>query len=85
MNNVTADTMESILEYLYTGKCYITFANVKQLMLSAYRMSLTSLESTCIDEVKLDVNNWLEFRKFAEEHQLKRLKELTDTYATLHL
>ncbi|CAG9797998.1 unnamed protein product [Chironomus riparius] len=80
----TADILEDLLYYLYTGSIKGSCNNIKDLLLAAKKYSFTDLEATMARNLmnSLCANNAVQYLLFAHKQELKdSVNEITDFIA----
>ncbi len=75
MPGTDRQTLNSIVEYAYTGSIELTFKNIQQIFSLAALLQLHDLVEACCDymNVNLDSTNALDVLQFARSHQVASL------------
>lgn len=82
LGGIEPQTMESLLEFVYTGSVELTTNNVQQLLSGASMLHLTSLSKSCSSflETHLDCTNCLGIRAFADLYSCTNLERFAFRY-----
>lgn len=86
IHDISASAFETLLDYCYTSRVEVTEENVQDLLAAAGILQLGWVETACCDFLaeKIDANNCLGIRAFADSHGCLDLQETADLYAQQH-
>ena len=86
LGGIDPQTMDSLLEFVYTGSVELTTNNVQQLLSGASMLHLTSLSKSCSSflEAHLDHTNCLGIRAFADMYSCTTLEQFAFRYICEH-
>ena len=86
MKDVSADIIEALVEFIYTGNLQITSENVEKTLEHAALIQFSKAVDLCCNflEKQLDSNNCIGIRKFAALHQCKDFVAKVDNFMKSH-
>jgi kelch-like protein 12 len=82
LQGITANTMDILLDCIYSDKVLFTMENVQEILPAAALLQLNEIQRGCEDFLKnqLDPQNCLGIASFAELHNCLNLKNATQEY-----
>ena len=85
--NTDAKTMESLIDFAYTGNIKVNMENIESITTAANFFGMTSLLEKCVGYVRGKINkgNCIEILEFAEHISDKELKDFAMSYVTKNL
>ncbi|XP_077977144.1 kelch-like protein 12 [Glandiceps talaboti] len=83
LQGLNADTMEVLLDFVYTETVNVTVENVQELLPAACLLQLKGVKRACSEflENQLDPTNCLGIKKFAETHTCADLLRAAETFS----
>ncbi|XP_070558637.1 kelch-like protein 12 [Ptychodera flava] len=86
LQGLNADTMEVLLDFVYTETVNVTVENVQELLPAACLLQLKGVKRACSEflENQLDPTNCLGIKKFAETHTCEDLLKAAETFSYKH-
>lgn len=86
LHGLDSDTMEFILDFVYTETIQVSVENVQALLPAACLLQLTGVQKACCDflEEQLDPSNCLGIKAFAETHGCEELRKAAEKYILKH-
>lgn len=86
LHGLDSDTMEFLLDFVYTESIQVTVENVQALLPAACLLQLTDVQSACCEflEQQLDPSNCLGIKTFAETHSCEELRKAAEKYILKH-
>lgn len=82
LENITADVMEELLNFIYTGTIKITPLNVRDLVSASNYLLMNSLKDACVSFMKsmLNPSNCLGIESAADQFDCETLRETANNY-----
>lgn len=82
MKELNAETIESVINYLYSGEIAISTDNVENLLICSNLFQLSDVSKACIEfmTLNLSASNVLKFRRIAESKYIRELISDCDKY-----
>ena len=82
LNEIDAESLESIVNYMYTGELVITEENVQSILTTANLLNMINIKDSCGQFIQshLDVDNCLGIREFADYHSCSVLLKHAETF-----
>lgn len=86
LHGLDSDTMEFILDFVYTESIQVSVENVQALLPAACLLQLTGVQKACCEflEQQLDPSNCLGIKTFAETHGCEELRKAAEKYILKH-
>ncbi|XP_070542884.1 kelch-like protein 24 [Ptychodera flava] len=83
LNQVDADILEQLIDFIYTSKLTITDANVQSLLETADLLQILPVKGACAEYMgrQIDSSNCLGIQQFAELHNCMSLSEKAENFA----
>lgn len=82
LQGLDSDTMEYLLDFVYTEAIQVSVENVQALLPAACLLQLVGVQNACCEflEQQLDPSNCLGIRSFAEAHGCEELRKAAEKY-----
>ena len=82
VSSVSAEIMENILDFIYTGKLKVTDENVYELLCAADYLQIQNIKNICSFYLREDINDetCLMMWKFAKMYDMKNLTVITELH-----
>ncbi|VDD96380.1 unnamed protein product [Enterobius vermicularis] len=86
LKDIDGDTLEAVIDYIYTGKLKITESNVQKLFTASSIFQMSSLQDACGGYLRdqLDPSNCLGIAQFAKSHGCMKLHSAANCYIRQH-
>ncbi|CAD5217498.1 unnamed protein product [Bursaphelenchus xylophilus] len=86
INQMSSDSLEAIIDFVYTGKIHLTIQNVTDLLVAAdyFQLDILSAECASFLEVKITHSNVMEVRQIALRHNCKKAVKAADRFIQRH-
>ncbi len=83
LKSVSADVMEALLDFVYTGQVRVNMENVQELLPAASLVQMEGVKTVCSAFLfgQVDASNVLGIRRFAELHSCGDLEIFAKNYA----
>ncbi|KAM7535370.1 hypothetical protein Aperf_G00000104447 [Anoplocephala perfoliata] len=83
LKSVSADVMEALLDFVYTGQVKVSMDNVQELLPAASLVQMEGVKSVCSAFLfgQIEASNVLGIRRFAELHSCTDLEVFAKNYA----
>uniref|UniRef100_A0A0N5AF26 BTB domain-containing protein n=1 Tax=Syphacia muris TaxID=451379 RepID=A0A0N5AF26_9BILA len=83
MSDISSQTLQSLVDFCYTGEISISDVNVQSLLPAACLLQLNEIQEVCCEFLKkqLDPSNCLGIRAFADTHACRDLMRIADKFA----
>ena len=86
LKDVSPEAVKSIIDYCYTSSVTITDENAESLLSASCLLQMSGVRDACCEYMKkkLDVDNCLSVRSFAEAHSCQELFEVANAFTQDH-
>lgn len=83
LKSVSADVMEALVDFVYTGEVRVSMENVQELLPAASLVQMEGVKKVCSAFLfrQVDASNVLGIRRFAELHSCGDLEVYAKNYA----
>nr|CAB3259950.1 kelch-like protein 21 [Phallusia mammillata] len=87
IQGISSKSVETILQFVYTGKLILNHSNVESLLFTSTRLGFNKVLNLCVDYIRhqIDERNCLEILKLAQEHRYESLEASAHQFLCDHI